>query len=105
MIACSFMLTGFQVQWSDIKDLPLSMTSGCLLREATDCIHRSVIQCSGTLCQAGLIFNRDRGRPRFKMSRAQLEFFVKKGFKAAEIAQLFVTSPNTVERRLAEFGC
>ena len=26
------------------------------------------------------------------------------GFKVAEIAQLFVTSPSTVERRLAEFG-
>ena len=28
-------------------------------REARDCIHRSAIQCSGTLCQAGLIFNGD----------------------------------------------
>ena len=72
------------------------------VREARDCIHRSVIQCLGTLCQAGLIFNGERGRPRFEIPRAQLEFLVEKGFKVAEIAQLFVTSPSTVERRLAE---
>lgn len=74
------------------------------LREARDCIHRSVIQYSGTLCRAGLIFNGGRGRPRFEIPRAQLEFIVEKGFKVAEIAQLFVTSPSTVKRRLAEFG-
>ena len=64
------------------------------VREARDCIHRSVIQCSGTLCQAGLIFNGERGRPRFEIPRAQLEFLVEKGFKVNEIAQLFVTKPQ-----------
>lgn len=74
------------------------------LREARGCIHRSVIQHSGTLCRAGLIFNGGKGRPRFEIPRAQLEFIVEKGFKVAEIAQLFVTGPSTVKRRLAEFG-
>ena len=45
-----------------------------------------------------------RGRPRFEIPHAQLQFFVEKGFKVAEIAQLFGTSSSTVERRLAEFG-
>ena len=48
--------------------------------------------------------NGERGRPRFEIPSAQLEFFVEKGFKFDEIAQLFVTSPSAVERRLAEFG-
>ena len=76
----------------------------CVREEARDCIRRFVIQCSGTLCQAGLIFNGERVRLRFEIPRAQLEFFVEKGFKVAEIAQLFVTSPSTEERRVAEFG-
>ena len=74
------------------------------VRQARDCIYSSAIQRSGTLCQAKKIFNGERGRPRFEIPHAQLQFFVEKGFKVAEIAQPFGTSSSTVERRLAEFG-
>lgn len=46
----------------------------------------------------------NRGRPKFDISREQLEYFLEKGFKATEIAKMLAVSDKTIYRRLEEFG-
>ena len=45
-----------------------------------------------------------RGRPRYEVTREQLELFVERRFSVSEMASLLNISPRTVERRLNEFG-
>ena len=45
-----------------------------------------------------------RGRPRYEVTKEQLEFFVERRFSVSEMASLLNVSPRTVERRLNEFG-
>ena len=45
-----------------------------------------------------------RGRPRFKISKEQLDFFVESGFTVPHIACLLNVSSSTVERRMREFS-
>ena len=50
------------------------------------------------------IFSGERGRPQIEILFEQLQFFLEKKLKVAEIAELFGTSKRTVERKLHEFG-
>ncbi|CAB4003495.1 Hypothetical predicted protein [Paramuricea clavata] len=45
-----------------------------------------------------------RGRPRFKISKEQLDFFVENGFAVPNIACLLNLSCSTVEIRMREFS-
>ena len=51
-------------------------------------------------CQISL----HKGRPRFKISKEQLDFFVESGFTVPNIAGLLNVSCSTVERRMREFS-
>ena len=53
-----------------------------------------------TDCQISL----HKGRPRFKISKEQLDFFVESGFTVPNIAGLLNVSCSTVERRMREFS-
>ncbi|XP_028407186.1 uncharacterized protein LOC114529573 [Dendronephthya gigantea] len=48
--------------------------------------------------------NGQRGRPRFEISREQLEFFLEQIFTLREISCLMGVSESTVKRRIREFG-
>ena len=50
------------------------------------------------------VFTGERGRPRLQIPFEQLDFLLEKKFKIDEIAQLFITSKRTVERRMRDFG-
>ena len=45
-----------------------------------------------------------KGRPKLDISRNQLEYYLEKGFKGADIAKMLRVSDKTVYRRLHEFG-
>ena len=45
-----------------------------------------------------------RGRPKFDVSREQLEFLLERGFSIPDVAKLLGLSLRTTERRLKEFG-
>ena len=51
-----------------------------------------------TDCQISL----HKGRPRFKISKEQLDFFVESGFTVPNTAGLLNVSCSTVERRMRE---
>ena len=44
------------------------------------------------------------GRPRFEVSRAQLEYLLQNGFSGTQIAQMLAISLSTVRRRMREFN-
>ena len=44
------------------------------------------------------------GRPRFEVSRAQLEYLLQNGFSGTQIAQMLAISLSTVRRRMREFS-
>ena len=50
------------------------------------------------------IFLGDRGRPRYLISRDQVEFLLERCFSVVDIASLLGVSVRTLERRLSEFG-
>ena len=45
-----------------------------------------------------------RGRPKFDVSRDQIEFLLERGFSVPDVAQILGISVRTTERRLHEFG-
>ena len=45
-----------------------------------------------------------RGRPKFVVSREQLQYLLERGFSVPDVAQLLGLSLRTTERRLQEFG-
>ena len=45
-----------------------------------------------------------RGRPKFHISKEQLEYFIEYGFKATDISKMLCVSEKTVKRRLEEQG-
>ena len=45
-----------------------------------------------------------RGRPKFDLSRDQLEFFLERGFSVPDVAHMLGLSVRTTERRLQEFN-
>jgi len=53
--------------------------------------------------KVGKVFTGSSGKPRYNISREQLEFFVQKSFSTAEIALPIGVGKRTVERRLEEF--
>ena len=50
------------------------------------------------------IFLGDRGRPRYLISRDQVEFLLERCFSVVDIASLLGVSFRTLERRVSEFG-
>ena len=50
------------------------------------------------------IFLGDRGRPRYLISREQVEFLLERCFSIVDIASLLGVSVRTLERRLSKFG-
>ena len=45
-----------------------------------------------------------RGRPKFDVSRDQIEFLLERGFSVPDVAQILGIGVRTTERRLQEFG-
>lgn len=60
---------------------------------ATDSGYRAPLQRLGS-----------RGRPRYEISRSQLEYFLLNGFKGPDIAVMLGVSLRTVRRRIEENG-
>ena len=71
-----------------------------VVREALDCFK---LNDNDVMYKAGKVFTGSSGRPRYNISREQLEFLVQKRFSTAEIAVLLGVGKRTVERRLEEF--
>ena len=46
----------------------------------------------------------NRGRPRYDIQQAQLQFFVRFGFSVSEMAKMLAVSQATVNRRLRDYG-
>ena len=83
----------FRVDWL------YSVVNRC---QNVDIIDGRLISCVRD--KAGRIFTGERGRPRFQIPCKQLHFLIENGFTVRVIAQLFVTSTSTMERRMSEFG-
>ena len=54
--------------------------------------------------QCEKVFNGDRGRPRYNITKQQLEYFLDFGFTATGISAMLGVSEPTIRRRLQEFG-
>lgn len=54
--------------------------------------------------QSGKVFEGDRGRPQYNISKEQLTYFIGFGFKATQIAEMLGVSESTVRRRLQEYN-
>ena len=50
------------------------------------------------------VFTGERGRPKYKIPREHLEFFVERCFSVVNMAALIGASVRTIERRLHEYG-
>lgn len=62
------------------------------------------LQCgTGQNFQSEKCFTGNRGRPRYNITRQQLEYFIDYGFSAREIATLLGVSEATVQRRFQEY--
>ena len=46
----------------------------------------------------------NRGRPRYDVQEAQLQFFVRYGFSISEMAKMLAVSQATINRRLRDYG-
>jgi len=53
--------------------------------------------------QSDKVFTGDRGRPRYNITRQQLEYFKQFAFKAVEMAAMLGVSEATVRRRLQDY--
>ena len=74
-----------------------------VVREALDCFK---LNDNDVMYKARKVFTGRSGRPRYNISREQLEFLVQKRFSTAEIAVLLAVGKHkrtAVERRLEEF--
>lgn len=58
----------------------------------------------GSSISAAKSFSGDRGRPRYIVTKEQLDFFINYGFHCPEIGLILGISESTVRRRLREFG-
>ena len=54
--------------------------------------------------QCEKVFNGHRGRPRYNITKQQLEYFLDFGFTATGISAMLGVSEPTIRRRLQEFG-
>lgn len=50
------------------------------------------------------VYSGNRGRPRYDVQEAQLQFFVGFGFKVPDMAKMLAVSQATVNRRLRDYG-
>ena len=75
------------------------------ISQAKDLLSSLSFEGSATTAnQATKLFSGDRGRPRFVVTKEQLEFFINYGFHCPEIGRILNISESTVRRRLKEFG-
>lgn len=72
-----------------------------LLSEAK-CLIGSELQAPDQSFQSDKVFTGGRGRPRYNITRQQLEYFKHYGFNAVEMADLLGVSEATLLRRLQE---
>ena len=70
--------------------------AGNLLGEADNDIYHC--------CQTGRIFSGNRGRPKYNISREQLELYLHYGFSLNKISEMLFVSTKTVRRRIEEFN-
>lgn len=76
-----------------------------LVRDAKDLLEVLVQQnTSSHSYRVEQVSHGGRGRPKFDVSREQLEFLLERGFSVRDVAQLLGLSLRTTERRLQEFG-
>lgn len=54
--------------------------------------------------QCEKVFNGDRGRPRYNITKQQLQYFLDFGFTATGISAVLGVNEPTIRRRLREFG-
>ena len=73
------------------------------MREDLECFELRTDE-STVMYQAGKIFTGSPGRPKYNISREQLEFLIHKRFSVDDIALLLGVGKRTVERRLEEFS-
>ena len=52
----------------------------------------------------GRIFSGERGRPKYNISREQLELYLHYGFSLSKISEMLFVSTKTVSRRIEEFN-
>ena len=55
-------------------------------------------------CRTGRIFSGNRGRPKYNISREQLELYLHYGFSLSKISEMLFVSTKTVRRRIEEFN-
>lgn len=75
----------------------------CLIQSAREIVWQQVYNRPIFYGADLLDSNGQRGRPRYKIMREQLEFFLDQNFTSAEIASLLGVSESTVKRRIQEF--
>ena len=73
-----------------------------LIRGARDCLIGS--QDTFSVSSPATAFTGQRGRPKYSISRNQLDFLIARCFSVVDIATLLGVSVRTIERRLFEFG-
>ena len=54
--------------------------------------------------QSEKVFEGDRGRPQYNISKEQLSYFTGFGFKALQVATMLGVSESTIQRRFLEFN-
>ena len=75
-----------------------------LVRDAKDLLEVLVQQnTSSRSYRVGQVSHGGRGRPKFDVSREQLEFLLERGFSVRDVAQRLGLSLRETERRLQEF--
>ena len=79
---------------SEVKKVKAALDT-LQLCESVSCLSYQALTCT---------YSGKRGKPRYAIERAQLEFLVRKHFSIPNIAILLRVSESTVKRRLAECG-
>lgn len=73
------------------------------LRSEAKCLIGSELPAIAQGFQSDKVFTGDRGRPRYNITRQQLEYFKHYGFNAVEMAAMLGVSEATLRRRLQEY--
>ena len=76
-----------------------------IVRDAKDLLQSLVHEYEApNSCRTEQVSYGDRGRPKFDVSRDQLEFLLERGFSVPDVAHMLGLSVRTTERRLQEFN-
>ena len=109
----SFEIDGISLRLDYLPRTLVNLDSNCaptdgivqLLGETSSYLR--VMDVQSTACAiefAPKIFFGGRGRPSFEIKEEQLSFLIDQGFQVPVIAKLFRVSPQTIERRVANYG-